>query len=67
MKTVSFKDGVADEGQESFEIRTDRATYLYQKAGCAFSSLIDRDGNDWISYKPKGGHKGHYRGIPNMG
>lgn len=67
MNMVSFKDGVVDEGQESFEIRTDRATYLYQKAGCAFSSLIDRDGNDWISYKPQGGPKGHYRGIPNMG
>ncbi|WP_372808439.1 hypothetical protein [Pontiella sp.] len=67
MRTVSVTDGVTDEGQESFRIQTERAVYLYQKTGCAFSSLIDRDGNDWIGYKPKGGPKGHYRGIPNMG
>jgi len=56
-----------DEGQEALEIRTERATYRYHKAGCGFSSLIDRDGNDWIGYRPKGGERGHYRGIPNMG
>lgn len=64
---MTFKDPVMDEGQASFEIWTERATYLYHKAGCGFSSLVDRDGNDWIGYKPKGGPRGHYRGIPNMG
>ncbi len=64
---IKIRDGIIDAGQAAFEIRTARATYLYQKAGCGFSSLLDRDGNDWIGYKPKGGPKGHYRGIPNMG
>ena len=64
---IALRDGVVDEGQESLEIATARATYLYHKAGCGFSSLIDRDGNDWIGYRPKGGERGHFRGIPNMG
>jgi hypothetical protein len=67
MSMIEFKDDVVDEGQEAFEIKTARSTYLYQKAGCGFSSLIDRNGKDWISYKLRGGPKGHYRGIPNMG
>ncbi|MBN2162856.1 MAG: hypothetical protein JXR25_09935 [Pontiellaceae bacterium] len=64
---ITCNDGVMDEGQESFVVRTSRASYVYQKAGCGFSSLVDRDGNDWIGYHPRGEHKGHYRGIPNMG
>ncbi len=64
---ISVRDNTVDEGQEAFEIRTPRATYLYQKAGCAFSSVIDRNGKDWIGYRPKGGPKGSSRGIPNMG
>ncbi len=66
-RTVACRDGLVDEGQESFEIQTERAIYRYHKQGCAFSSLIDRDGNDWIGYHPKGKERGDYRGIPNMG
>lgn len=64
---VQVADGVEDEGQECFEVRTPDATYLYQKQGAGFSSLLDRDGNDWIGYHPQGGSAGHYRGIPNLG
>ncbi len=53
-------------GQASVEVKTERAVYFYQKAGCGFSGLIDRDGKDWIGYQVKGGPKGNYRGIPNM-
>ncbi|QBG45977.1 hypothetical protein EGM51_00565 [Verrucomicrobia bacterium S94] len=67
MSDITVEDEVPDEGQRCYKIVTERATYLYQKKGCAFSSLLDRDGKDWISYRPKGGPKGHYRGIPNMG
>ena len=55
------------EGQESFEVVTPSATYYYHKEGAGFASLEDRDGNDWIGYRPKGGAAGHFRGIPNMG
>lgn len=58
---------VADyQGQASFRIETPGATYYYHKAGAGFASLIDPDGNDWISYRPTGGSDGRYRGIPNL-
>lgn len=66
-REIAVRDGVMDAGQEVFEVSTRRATYCYQKAGCGFSSLLDRDGNDWIGYRPRGGSKGSSRGIPNMG
>ncbi|MBI1294344.1 hypothetical protein GC175_05230 [bacterium] len=40
---------------------------VYHREGCGFVGLWDRDGNDWITYRPTGGEYGHYRGIPNMG
>jgi hypothetical protein len=64
---VSIEDNVDDEGQASFKITTPSATYFYQKEGMGFSSILDNDGNDWISYQPGGGADGEYRGIPNMG
>ncbi len=64
---VSVQDNVSDEGQSCFMVTTATATYYYQKAGCGFSSILDNNGDDWISYKPSGGAQGHYRGIPNMG
>ena len=56
----------SDEDQEAYEIRTPTARYFYHKTGGGFSSLIDRDGNDWIGYQPGNGPAGEYRGIPNM-
>jgi hypothetical protein len=54
------------QGQESFRIAAPEATYFYHKAGAGFASLLDREGNDWISYRPEGGSGGKYRGIPNL-
>ncbi len=54
------------QGQASFRIETPGATYYYHRAGAGFASLIDPDGNDWISYRPAGGSDGRYRGIPNL-
>ncbi len=65
--SVQLTSDVIDEGQVCFVITTPTATYYYQKEGCAFSSLIDCDGNDWIDYHPSGGADGNHRGIPNMG
>jgi hypothetical protein len=59
-------DGVAHEGQESYKIVTHNAIYYYHKAGAGFASLIDMDGNDWLSFHPWGGSDGKYRGIPNL-
>jgi hypothetical protein len=55
------------QGQESLRITTPACTYLYHREGCGFAALLDRDGADWISYRPDGGEFGHYRGLPNMG
>jgi len=64
---VTLVDGVVDEGQESYQVITPGATWFYHKLGAGFSSLLDRDGLDWLSYRPGGGSAGEYRGIPNMG
>lgn len=59
-----------DEGRECFKIVTDTVTYFYDKAGAGFTSLVDRDGHDWIGFHREGaapnGQSGWYRGIPNM-
>ncbi|OPZ19568.1 MAG: hypothetical protein BWZ10_00908 [candidate division BRC1 bacterium ADurb.BinA364] len=66
---VETADNVEDEGQACFRFATPRATYYYQKQGAGFSSLLDADGADWISFHPgKGtGAAGEFRGIPNAG
>jgi len=63
---VQLTDDVMDEGQVSYNIVTQIATYFYQKEAGGFSSLLDIDGNDWINFHPWGGSDGIYRGIPNM-
>lgn len=65
--TVCLNSEGMDEGQACFVVTTASATYYYQKEGCGFSSLVDRDGHDWINYHPEKGPQGSYRGIPNMG
>lgn len=64
---IVVEEGLTYEGQESIRVRTPSATWVYHVNGCGFASLIDRDGNDWISHHPDGGPRGRYRGIPNMG
>jgi len=63
---VSLEDGGEYEGEPSFKIVTPTATCFYHKRGSGFASLVDKDGNDWISYHPKGGFEGDFRGIPNL-
>jgi hypothetical protein len=64
---VRLTDSVEYRGQESFKIKTQNATYYYHKQGAGFAGIIDKDGNDWLGYRPGGGPAGEYRGIPNMG
>ena len=69
---VKIVDGVMDEGQECFEIKLENATLYYQKAAGGFSSIIDKQGNDWIGFR-KDSVQGYpenaaseYRGLPNL-
>ena len=43
-----------DEGLACFKIVTESATYFYDKAGAGFTSILDRDGIDWINFHPEG-------------
>ena len=64
--------GGTDEDQECFVIRTESATYYYQKDAGGFSSIHDRDGVDWIHYNRSPGESypasaaSDFRGLPNM-
>ena len=63
---VGLRQGLIHQEQESYQITTPSATYFYHIFGAGFASMIDRDGNDWLSYRPYGGSDGKYRGIPNL-
>lgn len=65
-------DETVEQGIPCLRIKTPSATYLYDKAGGGFMSMIDKDGKDWISFKtedypPPGNAASRYRGIPNLG
>ncbi|MCC6240474.1 MAG: hypothetical protein IT448_09280 [Phycisphaerales bacterium] len=64
---ITTTDNVTDEGQSAVRIQTQRGTYFYQKANGGFSSILDADGNDWLSFNPTpgSGSAGEYRGLPN--
>ncbi len=51
----------------AYRITTPNATYYLEKTGAGLSSLIDRDGHDWIGFEPTtgSGSAGEYRGFPN--
>ena len=54
-------------GGASYIITTPNATYYLDKVGGGLSSMLDKDGVDWLGFhNAKGsGHKGEYRGFPN--
>ncbi len=54
-------------GLACYKIKTPTATYYLEKSGAGLSSLLDKEGNDWISFHDKGGSgaAGEYRGFPN--
>ena len=66
------KSETTEQGIPSLKIETSSATYIYDKAGGGFISMIDKNGKDWISFKtgdypPPGNAASRYRGIPNLG
>ena len=52
---------------DCFKVETPTATYVYGKKGAGFASILDKDGRDWISYRPGDKAKGEYRGLPKCG
>lgn len=54
-------------GDAAYIITTPNATYYLEKQGGGLSSMLDRDGIDWLGFHkaPGSGHKGEYRGFPN--
>lgn len=52
---------------ECYKIETPTATYYLDKVGAGLSSMVDRDGVDWLGFHPKkgSGAGGEYRGFPN--
>ena len=55
------------DNMECFKVETPTAIYLYGKRGAGFASILDREGRDWISYRPGGKARGEYRGLPKCG
>ncbi len=48
-------------------VKTPLAVYFLEKRGLGLSSMVGRDGHDWISFHPRSGSGpgGEYRGFPN--
>lgn len=64
-------DEAWDEGQDCFVIRSADTTFYLQKESGGFSSIMDRDGFDWINFKTTdygrpGDAGGIFRGLPNL-
>lgn len=53
-------------GQAAYRIHTPVATYTLQVENGGLASLLDPEGEDWISYSRSVGSSGEYRGIPNI-
>ena len=51
----------------AYRIETPAAVYVLEKTGAGLASMIDPDGNDWLSFDPTPGSRagGEYRGFPN--
>jgi hypothetical protein len=67
--SVRLTEGVDNSagGDPAYIITTPSATYYLEKTGGGLSSMLDRDGIDWLGFHkaPGSGHKGEYRGFPN--
>ncbi len=54
-------------GDSAYIVATPSATYYLEKSGGGLSSMLDKDGVDWLGFHKEtgSGHKGEYRGFPN--
>jgi len=66
---VSLSNGIDESagGGPAYIITTRNATYYLEKTGGGLSSMLDKDGTDWLGFHSRkgSGHKGEYRGFPN--
>lgn len=62
---VHLTEGVVDEGHPSLLVETPTADWYYHTEGGGFSSLVDRSGEDWLSWNQTEGPTGSFRGVPN--
>jgi len=66
LKLIHFDDYIQHQGLQSYKIQNENTVFFYHNNGARFASMIDKAGNDWISYRPGRGSSGEYRGIPNV-
>jgi hypothetical protein len=54
-------------GLACYKVVTPAATYYLEKYGAGLSSMIDKDGNNWLNFHPRpgSGAGGEWRGFPN--
>ena len=68
-KQVELTQGVDQSagGGAAYVITTASAIWYLEKQGGGLSSMVDRDGIDWLGFhkEPGSGWKGEYRGFPN--
>jgi len=69
LRTVQLTHGHDDSagGGPAYIVSTPAATYYLEKTGGGLSSMLDKDGVDWLGFHSEegSGHKGEYRGFPN--
>jgi hypothetical protein len=67
--TVELSHGVDESagGGLAYIITTKAATYYLEKTGGGLSSIVDKQGVDWLGFHNRegSGWKGEYRGFPN--
>jgi hypothetical protein len=69
-QNIKFSENATDESAGNvpcFKIETDLATYYLEKYGLGLSSMVDKEGNDWISFHKAIASRagGEFRGFPN--
>ncbi len=68
---VTITEGTYN-GIDHFIIYTKNVTYYYDKAGGAFSRIVDKNGNDWVNFSKQpwqefpGSASSSFRGVPNL-
>ena len=61
-KLILTRD-VTDAGQSCYKVETDGGTFFLDKVGAGLTSLVDKNGNDWIKFGESGGTE--WNGFPN--
>jgi hypothetical protein len=62
---IAIDENSSDMGQAAFRIDGPGVTMYYQTEAGAFSTMLDKDYNDWLSWGFDPGPGGIYRGTPN--